>query len=237
MSATTVEAKSAYEAGRPLDLAVKRYWPPLTSPSPRQFPNILSTHSAGLQMMMKRWDRERREKFMASMQAGAKALDDWGANAAQYETSKARLRDAVVYGKALALGIALGASEPAPIPPHLFKNEKFIDWRKSTVKGDGHEFVSVRVVSLAKFQFAPPPVVRTNPQTEKVSGRPCGKSAVATAYRQLRDKNTEFDFLPKKAAIRLLRERLVHIDGGKFSHISPKTIGKYVADFRRAGNP
>ncbi len=102
---------------------------------------------------------------------------------------------------------------PVEIPIDIWEGE--IDWEKSTVKGNGLDYMAVRIIprnsltkiteKIALLQIAPPSAIPRKINPPRI-GRPSCRKIVEIAYEKLKQSG-EIDFLaPQIFAIRQIRD-------------------------------
>jgi hypothetical protein len=93
------------------------------------------------------------------------------------------LLEKISAGRLLAWGFPIengvASDQPQEIPPPLYA-DKFIDWEKSSVKGLGREFVSVRVVLAARIESKTTP-----PKSPPISAQPPNRPGRPTKSDQI----------------------------------------------------
>ena len=157
---------------------------------------------------------------------------------ARGEIAKAdqRLKDYLMQlignGQVLAFGYALPrAPEDFPVRVPLDVWSGKIDWYASTVKGNGLEFVAVRVLPIRFVQeFAPQKLL---PPEEKKSGRPSIQQEIFEAYESLKGQGAiNFD-ASMKSHYPLIRDFLCKAypdKAGQFQYLADETIRRVITD-------
>jgi len=132
--------------------------------------------------------------------------------------------------KAIAVGYPSGATgEPEIIPVYLFENPKYIDWRLSSVAGNGLKFVSVRVVRLRHSEKLPENAIPAKKQQSSKVGRKAS-SEVVEIIREL-NRDPDFEKKSGKQQAELVRENAITKYPKRYRSgrgLSQKTIYRYL---------
>ena len=98
------------------------------------------------------WDQDRRQSVNKGLKAIQMAADAWVARGRLNHERARHVADLLLKGKAIAIGFTEGAKQPVEIPAYLFDTDDFIKWDKNEIRGNGHRYISVKIVKLEKSE-------------------------------------------------------------------------------------
>jgi hypothetical protein len=181
-------------------------------------------------------DEPQKDRFIKSAKDVSGAWSAMRAQATIISEIRGALRKKVSIGALVAYGYEAACPKtPTMIPPYLFEHDKFIDWQNSTVKGNGLQYLSVRVVA-PPMQPAPAALIRTRVTgtVPKKIGRPSSKNRASEAIWILLKENPEFSALLQKQKIQMVREFILRTYSDEFpggKGLSDKTLGIHISRF------
>lgn len=219
------------ERGIPLRDAPDRLSPPqLYVPDVPPAPAIDGELSGGWRMLAdaEGWNSARRLSVKKGLDAFRKLSDSLLATGRLNHERGQYVARLVLTGKAIALGFEDGAKQPVEIPVYLFDTQRFIKWAENEISGNGHRYISVKIVKLDRAEQLPPKKSRT-PNKKAPVGRP-GSVELKKIIQELKD-NPEFRKLLGKSKVALIegiaKERFSrkYADG---KGISRATIYRYL---------
>jgi hypothetical protein len=106
---------------------------------------------------------------------------------------------------------------PVKLPIDIFKSA-FVNWGKSTIRGAGLEFVSVRVIPPAiarKMQNQLPSPPNSPPARVRI-GRPSARSDINAAIMSLYQDGTLPNELPHKSNMSVVKDRIHKLFPGRY---------------------
>lgn len=147
-----------------------------------------------------------------------------------------QLADLIWDGTFVAYGYALprtSKSSPEEIPVDLFRDGN-VDWDKSTVRSEGLQFESVRVLSRAWLRNFEPqkPAKILELKSESLPGRPSSGREILAAIDSLIREQKLPNSKSQKQNNEIVRARVHEMYPGRFPddrRLSSKTIAKYLS--------
>jgi hypothetical protein len=173
-------------------------------------------------------ERSNDEKLRTGFQQISNALDNFGARLNALSEMRGLILWSLTNGKLSAYGFTIPRKIddlPQKIPNDLFQKE-FFNWGKSSIKGAGLEFTSVRIVDPRWIKSDPSELENRRPP-----GRPTSKIAISAAIKSLIGEKRLPNTNSRKSNIELVRARVHELFPDQFpgdKGLKRETIGKYL---------
>ncbi len=175
------------------------------------------------------WSDDQRQSLKSGVNAIQQVLASVSAIRIMNHERQQHVANLVLRGKVLAVGFPEQASKPQVIPAYLFETDTFIKWNKSQIDGNGHHFISVRIIKLRPSET----LALTSPKEIEFPKLKIGRPSAAKLVEIINtlNANPAFGTLSRKEQ----RERVIdyaninmreHFPNGK--NLSPSTVSRYL---------
>lgn len=187
----------------------------------------------GIQMMAAKMEASQRAKFMEAAKGTSAAWSQLKLENKIIWEIRESLCKRLMTGELAAFGYEAATPKvPSQLPPYLFEHIDFIDWQKSSVKGHGLEYLSVKVLSADQLAAIKPggnelPINKSNDK----GGRPTSKGRVSDAIWALMRTNKDFFGLPIKTQISEVKKFIQANHPDEFpgnKGLSDKAVGAHI---------
>jgi hypothetical protein len=189
----------------------------------------------GIELMAAKMEASERAKFMEAAKGTSAAWSQFKEGNKIIREIRESLCQRLVIGEMTAFGYEAATPKvPSQLPAYLFEHIDFIDWQKSSVKGHGLEYLSVKVFSADQITAIKPGNEFALNKISDKGGRPTSKVRVSEAIWALMEANKNFFGLPTKTQVSEIKKFIQANHPEEFpgsKGLSDKAVGTHIRNF------